>query len=209
MKKLVSIAICICMIIGLVSCSDIESESSLPENQMYSLDGMSVTDIEDLLTRLSDVSTGDLLADYPNRFDVQPYRSVEQTCSYFFYVDNQNEGISYIQGISLSAQIEMDGTITVIEDRENTNPASYNSYIEVVMILTDYDTAVSLYDYADGLPLDYTIHYAPTNRNRHDNRDGLEWTSNVYGFIQRMNKVGDNYEVRLQLPISSYLRSRS
>ena len=208
MKRFLSLVICVGLSMALLGCSGSSSESTLSENQMYSLDGMSVEDIEGLFDRLTDVSTGDAISDYSNRFDVQPNQSNEQSGQYYFYVDNQSDVSNYIQQISVGAQIEMDGTITVVEDCESTAPELDNSYIGVVLILNDYDTAVALYDYADNLALDYTIHYAPTNRNRNDNREGTEWNSNVYRFVQEMNKVGDNYEVRLELPISSYLRSR-
>lgn len=188
-----------------------ETETTAPQYQVYSLSGMSGEEISNLIISLSTgISTGDTMDNYADRFTVKPCPPPYSFSSNDFYYafwgsESVNYGIEtskpsvtdYIDGVSVSIQQEMDGTVTVND---------YN-FVEVYFVLSDYNTAADVYDHLYQYlcsNLDGGKDFQPT-----DNRTGTHWSSVVpqvtdYGrmdFYLEMYQVDNGYGIRVQLPI--------
>ena len=158
--------------------------TSNPYFQMYSVEGMSADDIISLFERLTDVSTGDLIMEYSERFDVAP-ESINDG-AFGFYVSDDSTDTDYIKQIHIE-QVEPDGTITITD----------RSYVQVHLILSDADAASAIYDYAYNLASE-----APNDvESSFDYREGTYWTSSINGYSQELVEREENYELLLMLPL--------
>ena len=174
-----------------------EISESIESNHVYDLSGMSAEEMLNLFISFADVHTGDMITDYPSRFDVEPYSTGNGNISYTFYENNYNDITNCILNVYVDTQIEMDNSIT-IED---------NSRIQVNLKLEDYNLAAELYDIA--------YNYAVNNGNTYewadntDNREGTHWSSyvNYYVFSMDKNDNTNDYMITLTIPIVSNSQS--
>lgn len=168
-----------------------EISESIESNHVYDLSGMSAEEMLNLFISFADIHTGDMITDYPSRFDVEPYSTGNGNISYNFYEVNYNDITNCILTVFVDTQIEMDNSIT-IED---------NSRIQINLKLEDYNLAAELYDLA--------YNYAVNNGNIYewadntDNREGTHWSSyvNYYVFTMDKNDNTNDYMITLTIPI--------
>ena len=179
------------------------SEQSVEDNdakyQLYSLDGMSNDEIYDLMLGFSkDISTGDTLDDYSDRFAVNPKNSTDYYAYTFLYPNKPSDCVKTVQCF---VDQETDGTITVDCD----------SYVLVAVELKDFDKAADLYD----LLYDYLLQNTPdqTGVTLDDREEATSWYSCVYcqsgddyytfGVSVYDNPGGDDFILTAELPILS------
>ena len=175
--------------------------------EIYSLDGMSAQEIFDLvLTFSSDISTGDNLENYSDRFSATPeFISVpevgepEPDFDYGFYSgryysDNCRD---YIQTVSIeNVERKADGTVIVTE----------KSYVQVDLYLSDRDTASELldlcYEYlcAQFPPDSYTTVYSKESENHW--LGSVDYRPDDISLFVSMNDINGLYNFAIQLPIS-------
>lgn len=159
-----------------------EISESIESNHVYDLSGMSAEEMLNLFISFADVHTGDMITDYPSRFDVEPESASNN--SFNFEYQNIANCINYV---GVSAQIEMNDSITV-ED---------HSCIRIGLSLDNYDLAAELYD----LTYNYISNYDTIN-DEVDHREGTSWYSYFNNYELYMEKDSDNnYELTLQIPI--------
>lgn len=205
MKKILSILMSSALLLGLVGCNSANNNqqavtnstqgtevtvtnTTVPEYQVYSLEGMSSEDIFNLLISFSkDINTGDTMENYVNRFSVEPC-SNNGNSYMFWHPENTSNCIS---NIICDAQIEMNNTITV----------KYDSKITISILINDYSIVSDLYDRL----YQYLCQNTPNQDNANfDNREGTSWYSQVHCAVwterEDGSRLGSNYsyEVRLE-----------
>lgn len=112
-----------------------EIQTSVEDDHIYSLEGMSVDEIVNEIYSLADISNGDNLGDYSDRFAVSPQKREGNSGEYFYFV--AHDGIpNCIRSIGVQTRIEMDNTITV----------TTKGYIYISLQLSDYEIASGVYD---------------------------------------------------------------
>lgn len=112
-----------------------EIQTSAADDHIYSLDGLSADEIVNEIYSLADITTGDNLGDYSDRFAVSPQKREGDSGEYFCFV--AHDGIpNCIRCIDVQTRIEMDNTITV----------TTKGYIYISLQLSDYEIASGVYD---------------------------------------------------------------
>jgi len=145
-------------------------ETTIVEIPVYSLEGMTADEIIEIIQNLTDVHTGDLIEEYPNRFAVAPSNS--DIYEYRFYTsDNRDEVTNCIYSVNNQVQQEMDGTYTV----------TYGSHITIEIRLNDYSVAEDLYDKVYDMLCDSPSDEPVVLEEGYswDNREGTNWDSRI------------------------------
>ena len=150
----------------------------------YSLAGMNADEIMDVIAYLSDVSAGDTVQSYYNKFPVEPMLEVS-TCLYYFDRDNDSDDIVLSAGV-ISA-VNEDGTFAFAD----------GDYVDIVIDLSDETTSIEVYDRLFNLMCE-----ACPGAEVTDDRDGNMWNSTVGTYeLSRIGSGGNSIQV--DIPISA------
>lgn len=150
----------------------------------YSLAGMNADEIMDVIAYLSDVSAGDTVQSYYNKFPVEPMLEVS-TCLYYFDRDNDSDDIVLSAGVV--STINEDGTFAFAD----------GDYVDIVIDLSDEATSIEVYDRLFNLMCE-----ACPGAEVTDDRDGNMWNSTVGTYELSRTGSGGN-SIQVDIPISA------
>lgn len=195
MKKLSILLVTSLLIGSFCACTSTSVETSIestpivataaPEQAVgpYSLEGMTADEIFDLCVAFAEVNNGDTVADFANRFTVEP-TSVEYNF-YQFTTDGTNE-YNCITGVYPGIATNPDDTFLV----------QATSYVQVEMKIIDPEIARDLYDRAYQYSLDYgTATYDDRNEEGY-------WNCLAGGCFQELTVNGNVCDLLLQIPVT-------
>ena len=160
-----------------------EPETSRPAG-IYSVAGMDADEIMDLIDYLSDVSAGDTVQSYYNKFPVEPMLEVS-TCLYYFDRDNDSDDIVLSAGV-VSA-VNEDGTFAFAD----------GDYVDIVIDFSDEELSIEVYDRVFNMLCEELPDAEVT-----DDRDGNIWNSSVGSYEMLRQGMGSN-SIQIDIPISA------
>jgi len=167
--------------------SDTQEPETSRAGGEYSLAGMNADEIMDVIAYLSDVSAGDTVQSYYNKFPVEPMLEVS-TCLYYFDRDNDSDDIVLSAGVV--SEVNEDGTFAF-------GCRTDGDYVDIVIDLSDEATSIEVYDRLFNLMCE-----ACPGAEVTDDRDGNMWNSTVGTYELSRTGSGGN-SIRVDIPISA------
>lgn len=160
-----------------------EPETSRPGG-IYSVAGMDADEIMDLIAYLSDVSAGDTVQSYYNKFPIEPILNASD-CLYYFDRDNDSDDIVLSAGV-VSA-VNDDGTFAFAD----------GDYVDIVIDFSDEELSIEVYDRVFNMLCEELPDAEVT-----DDRDGNIWNSSVGSYEMLRQGMGSN-SIQIDIPISA------